>query len=90
MAAVCPVQQRAEEFVSSLGLFDGSFDRNHDRCYCRQCYHGADVIGNDGPQPYIIPHGWVRFGLHLPRRARDPSIKFFQTWSAAFHGVKET
>ena len=30
MAAVCPVQQRAEEFVNSLGLFDGSFDRNHD------------------------------------------------------------
>ena len=77
----CP-KDDAKEFLASLGLFAGCFDPEHDRCYCAACYEGPDLITNEGPEPYVVPRGWYRFGLKLPIRAQDPAQKFFEAWSA--------
>ena len=87
MAAVCP-KQDAKAFVDSLNIFQGLFNPEHDRCYCEECYDGPEEIGNDGPHAYIIPRGWVRFGLALQPRVLNPAMKFFESWNASFHGVK--
>jgi hypothetical protein len=35
---------------------------------------------------YVVPRGWVRFGLNVPGRAAV--LKIFQEWPVSFHGVK--
>ena len=61
----------------------------HDRCYCCACYKAEwpDVIATDGPCPYVIPRGWVRFGLKLQPRVEALGEEFFRRWSVSFHGA---
>jgi hypothetical protein len=86
--ASCPVQQRAAGFLATIGVAPEFLDAQHDRCYCSTCYPAAwqDTIGNEGPTPYVVPRGWVRFGLGVPPRAKARRV--FEEWSTSFHGVK--
>ena len=62
----------------------------YDRCYCVRCYkeEWPNTVSNEGPSPYVIPRGWVRFGLALPPRALSSNLDIFNKWSVSFHGVK--
>ncbi len=75
--------------MATLGLEEAFFDSEHDRCYCCACYKAEwpDTIKTDGPSSYVIPRGWVRFGLKLQPRAEALGSKFFQNWSVSFHGA---
>jgi hypothetical protein len=86
----CPLAV-AQEFLARLELAEVFFDRKHDKCYCGICYKAEwpDVIKSDGPNPYVVPRGWVRFGLQLPPRALALGKKFFNEWSVSFHGAAE-
>ena len=85
--AKCP-KADAKAFVQGLGINAVYFAPDFDKCYCSVCYPAdcADTIANQGPTPYMVPRGWVRFGLHLHPRAI--SLKIFDSWSVSFHGVK--
>ena len=87
--SLCAEQRRAEEFLRTLGIHEGYLDRQHDRCYCIDCYPARypDTIRNQGPTPYVVPRGWVRVGLADPRLL-DPDLKVFDEWSVSFHGVR--
>eukprot|EP01043_Picozoa_sp_COSAG02_P030315 COSAG02_NODE_1929_length_10336_cov_69.703819_3_plen_795_part_00 len=86
--ARCPVEARAREYVATLRIADAFLDHDFDRCYCDRCYRPAwpDTISNEGPTPYVVPRGWVRFGLALPPKAA--ALDIFEKWSVSFHGTK--
>ena len=88
VVSTCP-KHYAKEFLDSLKLFDGRFNRDQDKCYCSECYTSNSVLHTEGPHPYIIPRGWVRFGLNVQGRPQveDPEERFFETWCVAYHGV---
>ena len=85
----CEVQDLARRYLESIGLHGEYFDSAGDRCYCERCYPTSwpDSISEDGPTPYVVPRGWVRFGLEVPARGRAQDI--FGKWSVSFHGVKD-
>eukprot|EP01045_Picozoa_sp_COSAG04_P029506 COSAG04_NODE_4867_length_1853_cov_1.258837_1_plen_305_part_01 len=86
--AGCDVQDIARRYLESIGLHGAYFDSKYDRCYCEDCWKGPDTIAEDGPTPYVVPRGWVRFGLVVhPGRAEAHNI--FDKWSVSFHGVKD-
>ena len=64
------------------------FNQKDDQCFCDECWSedAADIIKHDGPTPFVVPRGWMRFGLALPPRAR--TLKIEEEWSVSFHGVK--
>ncbi len=84
----CRVKTHAREYLATLGIDDLHLDHRFDRCYCERCYPMAwpDTISNEGPTPYVVPRGWVRFGLAVPQRATVLNI--FEEWSVSFHGTK--
>ena len=86
--AVCP-KADAAAFVCGLGIDREYFEPKFDRCFCASCYKTGwpDTISNQGPTPYEIPRGWVRFGLKV-HPGRAASLKIFEEWSVSFHGVK--
>ena len=88
--AVCPVLAQAREFLATLGVDDLFLDPAHDRCYCERCYRPgySDTITNEGPTVYVLPRGWVRFGLRAGGDPRAQKHQIFTKWSASFHGVK--
>jgi hypothetical protein len=77
----------AREFVESLKWSDTIFDASCDRCYCTECYQTgwADVI-DAGDGKYVIPRGWVRFGLRV-----DPVFckahNIWEKWIVTYHGT---
>mmetsp|Transcript_7861 Transcript_7861/g.16770 ORF Transcript_7861/g.16770 Transcript_7861/m.16770 type:complete len:324 (-) Transcript_7861:369-1340(-) len=84
----CP-RAAGRALVATLGLAAAFFDSTYDRCYCAVCYKAEwpDTTETDGPFPYVIPRGWVRFGLKLPVRAEAMGREFFRDWSVSFHGA---
>ena len=89
-AETCPVKRKAEAFLDTLGIPEAYLNSEHDRCYCHNCYQNdwPDTIRNDGPTAYIVPRGWVRFGLEVPPRVN--ALDVFNKWSTSFHGVSST
>ena len=85
----CEHHYLAANFVESLGIHSSYFDSKHNRCYCPICYpsHWPDTISNQGPTPYVVPRGWVRFGLAV-HEARAEAEDIWNTWSVSFHGIK--
>jgi hypothetical protein len=83
----CPTLLLAREFVYSLKWPKALFDPSCDRCYCTDCYHSnwKDVI-DAGNSKYVIPRGWVRFGLRV-----DPVFskahEIWEKWIVTFHGT---
>lgn len=85
----CVYQSLAREFVASLNWKDAFFDKNHDRCYCPNCYKKEwyNVI-DAGDAKYVIPRGWVRVGLQTDIafvKAHD----VFDKWIVTFHGTSK-
>merc|ERR1719265_353945 len=89
---LCPHQTAAYEFLKHLGLPDSYFNDGYDRCYCDRCYSSTwpdtHTDRNENGTMYVVPRGWVGFGLEVPRRALDPAIDMFHNWSVSFHGTK--
>ena len=74
--------------MATLGLAAPFFDSKHDRCYCCACYKAElPDVRTDGPSPYVIPRGWVRFGLRLQPRVEALGEEFFRDWAVTFHGA---
>jgi len=80
--------KEAKQFANALNIGSVCFDHRFDKCFCQKCYKSSspDTICNEGPTAYVVPRGWVRFGLKLPPRATTNDI--FNKWSVSFHGVK--
>jgi len=83
----CPYYLAAEEVLNTLQIDKVHFERRYDRCYCPQCYkaHYPDVAKNDGPNYYVVPRGWARFGLRVPPQALSQDV--FNKYCASFHGT---
>eukprot|EP00929_Paragymnodinium_shiwhaense_P071636 TRINITY_DN36399_c0_g1_i1.p1 TRINITY_DN36399_c0_g1~~TRINITY_DN36399_c0_g1_i1.p1 ORF type:complete len:209 (-),score=14.83 TRINITY_DN36399_c0_g1_i1:510-1136(-) len=59
--------------------------------YCEGCYPPRfRSIITDGGSTYVVPRGWVGFGLKVPVRGLDPHIDCFKKWSVSFHGASPT
>jgi hypothetical protein len=84
----CPVYQAAERALKTLDLDSRLLDRLHDRCFCPECYpsNSPDLIPNDGPTDYVIPRGFVGFGLQIPAWAQVKDV--FRKWCVSYHGLK--
>jgi len=85
--AHCPVFKQAMEAKEALGLDSNHWNLEHDRCYCLNCYQSVypDTYDNDGPTPYVVPRGWVRFGLPAPPCLESDNR--WKKWSVSFHGA---
>ncbi|CAK0826770.1 unnamed protein product [Prorocentrum cordatum] len=85
--SACSVYSAAERSLKSLKLDSRLLSRLHDRCYCPECYPSdyPDVIKNDGPREYVVPRGWVRFGLQVPAQAHVNDV--WQRWCVSYHGL---
>ena len=85
-AEECP-REAGRAFLATLNVRPAFLNGAHDRCYCGKCYRGPDVMQTDGPFPYVIPRGWLRFGLELSLRAEAMEERFFREWCVSFHGA---
>jgi hypothetical protein len=75
------------EYLFSLSWPKLYFNSHQDRCYCSQCYSknkcDSYLIANS---PYVIPRGWVRFGLYVDSvKAQVENI--WETWHNTYHGT---
>lgn len=63
------------------------FNAAFNRCYCYQCYPEERVdFYNVANAPYVIPRGWVRFGLYVDDvKARVEDI--WNSWIISYHGT---
>jgi hypothetical protein len=83
----CPYASLCYEYLTSLSWPKIYFNPQHDRCYCSQCYSekrcNSYLISNS---PYVIPRGWVRFGLYVDEvKAQVENI--WNTWHNTYHGT---
>ncbi len=90
----CGCKAQADAFMQTLGIDCRHLDSAYDKCYCDQCYpqEAPDTIDNKGPTSYVVPRGWVRFGLNLSGTDKlppgDDIARVFDEWSVSFHGLK--
>jgi hypothetical protein len=84
----CPYRILCQEYVWSLNWPREYFDSRFDRCYCSQCYPDSckDVYTTAG-ETYVIPRGWVRFGLYVDKIKADYE-NLWDTWIVTYHGTK--
>lgn len=75
------------EYLQSLNWDHNFFDPEGNRCYCSSCFP-PDWIDSQmvAGERYIIPRGWMRFGL------RTPSVfsklnNIWEDWCNVFHGT---
>ena len=81
----CPVQQKAYEYLVSLHFPQQIFNAAYNRCYCKSCFpHEFETMDVAG-EKYIIPKGWVRFGL-LINPVLTKLNEVWDNWAIAFHG----
>ncbi|CAF4453865.1 unnamed protein product, partial [Rotaria sp. Silwood2] len=75
------------EYLSSLKWQEGFFNRQHNRCYCNECYPMSfhDTYETGG-STYVIPRGWCRFGLHVDQ-VRAKIDKIWDEWIITYHGT---
>ena len=72
------MRQVARQFVlQHAGVNELFFNPKDDQCFCNECWSedAADIIDHDGPTPFVVPRGWVRFGLALPVRAKTLNVR---------------
>mmetsp|Transcript_58419 Transcript_58419/g.153890 ORF Transcript_58419/g.153890 Transcript_58419/m.153890 type:complete len:290 (-) Transcript_58419:297-1166(-) len=88
----CALSSRSRAFFDQLlathNISRAYFNGQHDRCYCDYCYNSfmPDVIVA-GPTQYIVPRGWYRFGIDVPRGLVQQE-DIFRKWSVSFHGTR--
>ncbi len=87
-AKFCPYRDLCREYVWSLNWPREYFDSRFNRCYCLQCYPAScrDVYQTAG-ETYVIPRGWVRFGLSVDSVKADRE-NLWKTWIVTYHGTK--
>jgi hypothetical protein len=75
------------DYMLSLNLSKRLFDRSHNRCYCERCYgvERRDVV-MQGDSRYVIPRGWVRFGLNVDGAQADVE-DIWRKWVVTYHGT---
>ena len=63
------------------------FNSAFNRCYCDRCYSedrcNSYRVAN---APYVIPRGWVRFGLYVDE-AKATVENIWSTWIISYHGT---
>jgi hypothetical protein len=71
----------------SLGYSKRLFNRKHNRCYCENCYSvSSKDFFVEGGAKYVIPRGWVRFGLYIDD-AQAEAEHIWQQWVVSYHGT---
>jgi len=75
------------EFMLSLDCSKRLFNRKHNRCYCENCYPPSyrDFLVEGGAK-YVIPRGWVRFGLYIDD-AQAEAEQIWSKWIVSYHGT---
>ena len=83
----CPYQALCHEYILSLGWPKEYFNTAFNRCYCYHCYSEERVdFYNVANAPYVIPRGWVRFGLYVDDvKAKVEDI--WKSWVISYHGT---
>ncbi|UJR29234.1 hypothetical protein I4U23_010448 [Adineta vaga] len=75
------------EYMLTLGISKKLFNRQQNRCYCKNCY---SVTSRDfltaGNSKYVIPRGWVRFGLYVDE-AQAKVENIWDKWIVSYHGT---
>ncbi|CAF2521506.1 unnamed protein product [Rotaria sp. Silwood2] len=75
------------EFMLSVGYSKKLFNRKHNRCYCEKCYSAnSKNFYIEGGSQYVIPRGWVRFGLYIDD-AQAEAENIWNTWIVSYHGT---
>ena len=77
-------------FVESLRFVEQYFHDKTDRCYCTQCYTPKQpdtITGVDGGK-YVIPRGWSRYGLEVPK-GKVAELDIFNKWRVSYHGTSK-
>jgi hypothetical protein len=63
------------------------FDVSGNRCYCNDCFPTYWINSQEiADETYIIPRGWMRFGLKVPFIFSNIN-NAWDSWSNAFHGT---
>jgi hypothetical protein len=63
------------------------FNRKHNRCYCENCYPASHKdFFVEGGAKYVIPRGWVRFGLYIDD-AQAEAENIWNNWVVSYHGT---
>lgn len=71
------------------GRLPASFlDPRGDRCFCRTCHseRGNAVADTRGGRPYLLPLGWCRVGLAIPRGFMEQH-RPDKDWVCSYHGT---
>ncbi|CAF1216571.1 unnamed protein product [Rotaria sordida] len=75
------------EFMLSLEYSKKLFNRKHNRCYCEKCYTASSKnFYVEGGSKYVIPRGWVRFGLYIDD-AQAQAENIWNKWVVSYHGT---
>ncbi|CAF1224045.1 unnamed protein product [Adineta ricciae] len=76
------------QYMLTLEIAKGLFNRQYNRCYCANCYSttSRDFL-IEGGSKYVIPRGWVRFGLVVDE-AQAAVENIWNKWVVSYHGTK--
>ena len=75
------------EFLLTLNCTKALFNRQHNRCYCQNCYPTSyKDFYIEGGTKYVLPRGWVRFGLYLDD-AQAQAEEIWKNWAVSYHGT---
>lgn len=75
------------EYMLSIECSKRLFNRKHNRCYCKNCYSATSKdFYIEGGSKYVIPRGWVRFGLYVDD-AQAKAENIWNRWIVSYHGT---
>ncbi|CAF1058824.1 unnamed protein product [Adineta ricciae] len=84
----CQYKKVCAEYLSSLRWDKSFFDRQHNRCYCENCYSSSrEDTTVQGGSKYVLPRGWCRFGLHVDQVRADID-RIWSKWIVTYHGTR--
>jgi len=70
----CMEMQRCWEFLTEKNINKDLFVREHDRCFCQECYKATDGMNSEPAR------GWSGFAL-----LKEPRVPW-QDWPVVYHG----
>eukprot|EP01084_Bolivina_argentea_P274693 468255_1 len=86
----CKMKSIAMKVLKTLNIPSEFMDPANDKCFCDECcnYRKDKVIYNRGkpPKPYVLPIGWVRFGLVVDK-GKCKMNNVWADWHVAYHGT---
>lgn len=75
------------EYMLTLNFSPRLFNRKQNRCYCENCYSPTSKdFYMEGGARYVIPRGWVRFGLFVDD-AQAAVEDIWHKWIVSYHGT---